>query len=152
MNVPVATAKEWREKFFELYPNVKQAMEDVKQELKDYLHVRTMMGRKRRFPDYNSLPNFSYGKTPSKSRRVRQAFNFKIQGFSADQVKIAAAQARRAGLKIILIVHDEIVVECKKEDAERTAGILKSCMERAVSLSIPFVAEVKIGNRYSELK
>jgi DNA polymerase-1 len=127
-------------------------MNDVKDELKDFLHVRTMMGRKRRFPDYNFLPNWSKGKTPSKSRRVIQAFNFKIQGFSADQVKIAAALARKAGLKIILIVHDEIVVEGGRDAAPDIAATLKSCMEGAVSLSIPFISDVKIGNRYSELK
>jgi DNA polymerase-1 len=150
MGVSVEEAKEWRRKFFELYPRVKEAMNETKKELEENLEVSTMMGRKRRFPNYRILPNYSKGKTPSKSRCVRQAFNSKIQGFSADQVKIAAALSRKAGLKILLIVHDEIVIE--SSEPSRDARVLKQCMENAVQLSIPFVADIKIGNCYSELK
>ena len=148
--VPVTTAKEWIRAFFELYPGVKEAMEDTRTELENNQEVRTMMGRKRRFPDYKELPKFARGKEPNKSRCVRQAFNFKIQGFSADQVKIASVRARSMELKIIMIVHDEIVIE--SDNPTRDVRILKGCMEQAVSLSIPFVADVKTGKRYSEVK
>ncbi len=153
MGVSVDVAKEWRTKFFELYPRVKEAMNETRKELEANLEVSTMMGRKRRFPLYKVLPNYSKGKTPSKSRCVRQAFNFKIQGFSADQIKIASAIARTLGLKILLIIHDEIVIEVSRNMDVRTAVLLlKQAMEGAVNLSIPFVVDVKVGNRYSELK
>jgi DNA polymerase-1 len=150
MKVEVAVAKEWRNKFFKLYPGVSLAMNETKEELEENQYVTTMMGRQRRFPGYRSLPNFSKGKTPSKSRCVRQAFNFKIQGFSADQIKIASAKVRNAGLKILMIIHDEIVIE--SNDPQYDARTLKSCMEHAVQLSVPFIANVKTGKSYSELK
>jgi DNA polymerase-1 len=152
MGVSVETAKAWIAKFFELYPDVKVAMNETKIELEKNSEVSTMMGRKRRFPNYKDLPNWSKGKFPSKSRAVRQAFNFKIQGFSADQAKIAAIMARKSGLKIILMVHDEVLVECREKDIEQTKQTLKSCMENAVSLTVPFVVDCKICNRYSEFK
>lgn len=150
MGVSVETAKEWRKKFFELYPEVLGAIQQTRMELEDNQYITTMMGRRRRFPDYEILPNFAKGKTPNKSRCVRQAFNFKIQGFSADQVKIAAAIVRKAGLKILMIVHDEIV--CESSCPQQDARILKACMEHAVQLSIPFIVDCKVGGRYSELK
>jgi DNA polymerase-1 len=152
MNVPVETAKKWKTKFFELYPKVKTAIQETKRELEQNGYVITMMGRKRRFPDYKFLPEHAYGKTPSKSRCIRQAFNFKIQGFSADQIKLAATAARKAGLKILLLIHDELVVESKNEVRSMDARTVKVSMEGAVSLSIPFLVDVKIGDRYNELK
>lgn len=150
MGVEVKVAKEWRKKFFELYPGVKLAMEETKDELEDNCEVRTMMGRKRRFPDYYKLPDYAKGKNKCKSRCVRQGFNFKIQGFSADQIKIASVKTRKAGEKIVMIVHDEIV--CESNNPQQDVRTLKDCMEHAISLSIPFIADCKIGNRYSELK
>lgn len=150
MGIDVETAKEWQRSFFELYPGVKSAMSATQVELEANQEVFTMMGRKRRFPAYKTLPNWSRGKKPSKSRCVRQAFNFKIQGFSADQIKAASAIARKQGLKILLIVHDEIV--CETDNPDRDLEILKNCMENAVKLSIPFIADCKQGHCYSELK
>lgn len=150
MGVSVDTAKEWQERFFELYPRVKEAMDETQDELEKNQEVCTMMGRKRRFPQYLSLPKWSKGKAPSKSRCIRQAFNFKIQGFSADQIKISSAMARKQGLKILLIIHDEIV--CESSNPKKDLIILKNCMENAVQLSIPFIADCHIGNKYSELK
>ncbi len=152
MGVDIAVAKEWQRKFFELYPGVKHAMEMARENLEEFGYVSTMMGRRRRFLNYQYLPKYAPGKKPSQSRCVRQGFNFEIQGFSADQVKIAAINARRHGLKIILMVHDEIVTEGGMEAAESNAVILRQCMENAVSLSIPFISDVKIGDRYNDLK
>jgi len=150
MGVPVETAKEWISKFFELYPRVKEAMEETRDELQSNGFVCTLTGRRRRFPQYKILPNYSPGKAPSKARCVRQAFNFKIQGFSADQIKAAACLCRVHGLKIVMIVHDEIVCEsCNPQQDVRT---LKNCMENAINLSIPFIADCKTGNNYAEIK
>ncbi len=152
MKVPVETAREWREKFFELYPGVFEAVNATASELEDNQEVSTLMGRKRRFPRFRELPKYAPGKTPSKSRAIRQAFNFKIQGFSADQIKIAAIRSRKAHLKVLLIIHDEIVIESSLADSQQDARTLRQCMEEAVKLSIPFTADVKIGDKYSELK
>ena len=150
LGVPVADAKDWIRKFYELYPGVKLAIEDTREELADASEVRTLMGRKRRFPGYAFLPNWSPGRSPSRARAVRQAFNFKIQGLSADQVKAAAAKGRALGLKFLTIIHDELVIE--STDPEQDALVLSHCMKHALSLTVKFEVECKIGDRYSEIK
>lgn len=150
MGVSKDEAQSWIDGFFTLYPGVKAAINEANRELKDVGEVRTLMGRKRRFPDYDILPFYAKGKNPSQSRCQRQAFNFKIQGFSADQVKIAARKCWERGLKLLMIIHDEIVIETPRP--EQDAKTLKQCMENAVSLSIPFEVDVKIGKNYGEIK
>lgn len=150
MGVSAKEAQTWIDGFFRLYPKVKGSIEETKKELEENLEVCTLMGRKRRFPDYNILPEYAKGKNPCKSRCLRQAFNFKIQGFSADQIKIAARLAWEQGLKIIMIIHDEIVIETSKP--ERDIKILESCMKNAVLLSVPFEVEIKSGKSYKEIK
>lgn len=150
MGVTVQEAREWRNKFLALYPGVKSAIYETQDELKERGYVSTLMGRRRRFPNYDYLPNWSKGRQPSKARCVRQAFNFKIQGLSADQIKIAAVKARKMGLHILLIIHDEIVIE--SSTPQQDVRTLKNCMEQAIALSIPYIADCKTGGRYSEIK
>lgn len=150
MGVSVEIAKDWRKKFFELYPGVKTALSDCRIDLEELGYVSDLMGRRRRFPGYKTLPMYAVGKKPSKTRCVRQAFNFKIQGFSADQVKIAAVKARSLGITVLLIIHDEIVSE--SGNPQQDVRTLKECMEHAVCLSVPFIADCKVGDRYSDLK
>lgn len=150
MNVSAEEAQGWIDGFFKLYPSVQTSMRETNQEVKNQEYVTTLMGRRRRFPDFSILPEYAKGKKPSKSRCFRQAFNFKIQGFSADQIKIAARKCWERGLKILMLIHDELVIETK--NPEKDGKILKDCMENAVSLSVPFVVEVKSGKRYSEIK
>jgi len=144
MRVPKQEAKQWIDKFFALYPKVKKAIEQTKKEIREKGFVCTLFGRRRRFPNYNDLPPVSKG------RASRQAFNAKIQGLGADQIKIAAIKVRQAGLKVIMIVHDEIVVETK--NPTRDKEILKQCMENAIALSIKFQADCKVGKSYAEIK
>ena len=82
--------------------------------------------------------------------------NMPIQGAAADIIKLAMVRAdrrmRREGLKarLILQVHDELVVECVKSDAEKAARILKEEMEGAAQLSLPLTVDIKIGQNWAE--
>lgn len=144
MGVSKEEAKKWIDGFFKLYPDVKKAMDETRKELREKGYVTTLFGRRRRFPLYNESCSYD------KARMVRQAFNFKIQGLAADQVKIAAAKALKMGLRVILIIHDEIVTESKNPVYD--SKILEDCMVNAISLSIPFKVEIKSGNNYAEIK
>jgi len=153
LGVSKEEARSWIEAYFELYPDVKKAIDATKDEVKKQGYVCTMMGRRRRFPQYNSVDNFK------KSRINRQAFNVKIQGFSADQVKIAAAKLRTVLLQhpewdshILMIVHDEIVCDCKDGFSAEVAQATENTMINAVRLSVPFLVDCKVGDCYSELK
>jgi DNA polymerase-1 len=152
-------AQRWVDGFFKAYPKVQTAMQNIPKKLLSEGSVSTLMGRKRRFPSYRTLPQFAKHKQPSKDKCVRQAFNFLIQGFAADQAKISGRKILDAlkahqewDARILLIIHDEYVVEAKPEYVEEVKACVKHCMENAVSLSVPFVVECKTGKNYSEIK
>ncbi len=140
-------AERWLDGFFELYPGVKKSIDLIPKELVSFGFVRTLFGRKRRFPLYaNAKPNY-------KRSMQRQAFNMKIQGSSADIGKIAGIKLLKElpkEAKIILFVHDEWVVECPKEIAGKVAVIMKDCMENAVSLSVKLTVDIKIVDNFGE--
>lgn len=146
-------AENWISKFFKLYPNVKKAMVDTERELARNEYVTTLFGRKRRFPGFTCMS------AKFKARAVRQAFNFKIQGLAADQVKLALGKMVQGfwktpewSAKLILSVHDEIVTECNNKYAEEVKQYMISIMENVISVEIPFEVDCKIGNSYDELK
>jgi DNA polymerase-1 len=145
-SVSKKVAQQWIDSFFSLYAGVKPAMEATTEFLRKNGYVRTMMGRKRRL-------KYTRWLTPlEKGRMERQAFNFKIQGFSADQMKIAAVRAYRAGLKPLMIVHDEFVCEVPEGTSSYSMTVLEGCMVNAVSLSVPFEVEINSGKNYAEIK
>ena len=153
-------AQKWVDGFFKAYPRVKTEMGTIPNELSTQGMVSTLMGRRRRFPDYKILPQFARHKQPSKDRCVRQAFNFKIQGFAADQAKIAGRKIYdmlkanpQWEARIILLVHDEWVVEVLNDYyVNEVKSCIIDCMENAVCLSVPFKVDCKVGGNYSEIK
>ena len=147
LNISEKLAEEYINGFFELYPDIKKAIEKCGKILKFQHYVTTLAGRRRRFPGHLTAKNF------------RQAFNFLIQGYSADMIAIAAGKIRKLALsnpwcelKIILIVHDEIVMEVNEEYAETILYSIKYAMENAVKLSMPLIVDIGIGANYSEAK
>jgi len=152
-------AQRWVDGFFKAYPGVKVSMDRIPRELKNKGYLSTLMGRRRRFPDYDVLPQHAGGKYPCKDRCVRQGFNFWIQGFAADQAKIAGRKIYDEfkkhpnwGARMLMIVHDEYVCECKEKYLNEVKKCITNCMENAVSLSIPFKVDCKSGKTYSEIK
>jgi len=147
-NVSIKEAQRWLNEFHKLYPGVQKAIDKTKQELWNQGYVTTLMGRRRRFPQYKNVDKWEQG------RILRQAFNFKIQGFSADMIKIAANKISKIlsfhNAKIVLSVHDELVYELQKCFQKEFAEKVKEIMENCVSLSVPIIADVNIVKSYGE--
>ena len=114
--------------------------------------METMFGRRRYLPELTSS-NFNL-----RAFGERVARNMPIQGTAADIIKIAMIRVERRlqqeGMRarLILQVHDELIVEAPEEEAERVAKLLREEMEQAVSLSVPLVAEASIGKTWYDAK
>lgn len=137
--------------FFKAYPSVKRSIENCHKFLIRNGYVYNLTGRRRRFRK-------QFGKYPAKA--FRQAYNFLIQGTSADMTKAAMVVLWRELKKypawdanIVITVHDEIVVECREEFASQCSALLASVMKSAYPLSrVALEVEVGIGRNYSEAK
>ncbi len=147
-NITLKEAERWMNSFFELYPRVKEAIEATRIELEEREYVTNMMGRRRRFPGYNELPEWK------KAGCLRQAFNFKIQGYSAEMMKLAASEIRKIlpqfNAMVVLTIHDELIYECAEEVAEELAVRIQDIMEHVVLISIPILVEVSIVKTYGD--
>ena len=145
-------AGEFIEKYFRKYPGVKRFMDEAAAEGIRNGFARTLMGRRRYLPELQSP------KQPIREFGKRAAMNTPVQGTAADIIKLAMVRVdralREAGMesRLILQVHDELLLECPPEEAEQAAALLREAMEGAVSLSVPLVAEVHRGRNWAEAK
>ena len=152
LNIPVATAHEYIEKYFSSYSAVKEYMNENVKFAKANGYVSTLTGRKRYIPEINSS-NFNL-----RQFGERAAMNMPLQGSSADIIKIAMINVYNAlkneGLKtkLILQVHDELVLDAPKDEADRAAEILKREMENAVELKVPLTVDVHTGENWYDAK
>ena len=152
IHVSVGEAKRYIEDYLALYSGVDAYMKRVVEEAKKKGYAETMFGRRRYLPELTSS-NFNM-----RSFGERVARNMPIQGAAADIIKIAMIKVedrlerehRKA--RLILQVHDELIVEAPRDEAERVAALLTEEMQNAVSLSVPMVAEAKIGTTWYEAK
>ena len=140
------------DKYFRTYPGVKRFMDRTAAEGADRGYAETLMGRRRYLPELKSP------KAPIREFGKRAAMNTPVQGTAADIIKLAMVRIdkalREAGLqsRLILQVHDELLLECPPEEADRAAALLREAMEDAISLSVPLVAEVHRGENWAEAK
>ena len=140
-------AQTFIDKFFSQYPGLKRAIEQTRQQVYKHGFVKNMSGRKRRFPDFHKLNKWG------KERCYRQAFNHKIQSYGADVVKVAAALiVLNLNLMLVNIVHDEIVVECRKEYVEEGMKYIRECMVKALPIFLKWDIDINYGTRYGECK
>jgi len=150
LQIPLEQARRLVDGFFSIFPGAKTSMAEVRNTLEDRLMVTNKSGRKRRFDQ------------PITRRAFRQAYNFLVQGLAADITKVAATKVRRlcrmfneewdADASIVMLVHDEIVVEVKDEFAERFAKLMKSTMQNAYRIVVPLPVEVGLARRYGQAK
>lgn len=145
-------AQQILDRYFAALPGVKSAIDQCHERVRIEGRVRSMAGRYRHF-----IPK--EGTTFYPGSAYRESFNFLIQGFSADMIRKAAIMTRQLskdnpswGLKTIASIHDEILYEVREEHADEAAKAIKQCFETAVKFVVPVVAEVSIGNNYSEAK
>ncbi|MBP2637800.1 MAG: polA [Firmicutes bacterium] len=145
-------AAHYIESYFEKYQGVKRYIDEVVAGAHRDGYVTTIFGRRRQLPDINSS-NFN-----QRSFAERTAMNTPIQGAAADIIKIAMinvyAALKAAGLKsrLLLQVHDELVLEVTTEEVKQVTTLVKQAMEQAVTLNVPLLAEVKTGDNWAKAK
>lgn len=152
LNISTKQAGEYIRKYFDTYSDVKKYMDSNVRFARENGYVTTLLGRKRVIPEIKSS-NYNI-----RSFGERAAMNMPLQGSSADIIKIAMInifnRLKKEGFrsKLILQVHDELVIDALKEEKDAVSQILKFEMENAVRLSVPLVAEVHSGNNWYEAK
>ena len=152
IGVPVYEAKEYIETYFERFPGIRRYMDEVVAQAKERGYVETLMHRRRALPEL-AASNFN-----TRSFGERVARNMPIQGTAADVIKLAMVRVEERlhkenlKAKLILQVHDELIVECPEEEKETVARLLTEEMEGAVHLSVPLTAEAHWGKNWLEAK
>ena len=145
-------AKEFIERYFARYPGVKAYMDGAVAEARERGYALTLMGRRRYIPEILS------GNYNLRSFGERCAMNSPIQGTAADIIKLAMirvdAELKRRGLrtKLILQVHDELILEAPEAEADAAAALLWACMEGVMQLDVPLRADVSTGRDWRACK
>ncbi len=148
-------AAEFISKYFAQYPRVQQYLATVKQQAEEQGYVETLLGRKRYFP---ALRPGSRVHGNLKAAAQRMANNHPIQGTAADIIKIAMIrlhdelQERGLSSKMILQVHDELVLEVPDDELERVTRLVRSVMEGAYELDAPLKVDIKTGRHWREME
>ena len=145
-------AKEYIQQYLEKYSGIKHFMDDIVESAKQKGYVETLFGRRRYIPEIKSN-NYMVRQFGN-----RVAMNTPIQGTAADIMKIAminvnkALQESKINAKIILQIHDELLLEVGLQDKEKAKQILKDSMEGAMKLSVPLKVELSEGTSWYEVK
>ena len=145
-------AAEYIERYFETYPGIKTFLDDTVAHAKEQGYVVTLFGRRRPVPELSSS-NFM-----QRQFGERVAMNSPIQGTAADIIKIAMIAVdkeltkRKMKSRLVLQVHDELLVEAWKEELEEVQAILKECMENAATLDVPLDIDMHTGQSWYEAK
>ena len=148
LGIPVKQARAYIQSYLASYPDVAAYLKDIVAEAHAKGYVTTLFGRRR------YIPEISGHNAMQRKFGERVAMNSPIQGSAADIVKIAMLgvsrrlAAEELDAKLILQVHDELIVEASKKDADRAAAILREEMEGAVKLSVPLTVDLSIGERW----
>lgn len=145
-------AKEYIEQYLEKYSGIQKFMENIVEEAKEKGYVETLFHRRRQIPELKSS-NYMV-----RQFGARAAMNTPIQGTAADIMKIAMIEVHKRleteGLqsKLVLQVHDELIIDTKIEEKEQVKEILKTSMENAIKLRIPLKVELSEANDWYEAK
>ena len=145
-------AKQYIEQYLETYHGIRDYMTEIVEEAKRKGYVTTLFGRRRYIPELSSN-NYMVRKFGD-----RAAMNTPIQGTAADIMKIAMIKVynelknRNLKSKIVLQIHDELIIETLESEKEEVSKLLKECMESAAKLSVPLTVEVEEGNSWYQAK
>ncbi len=152
LNISTKKAQEYINRYFETYSDVKEYMNQNVENAKKDGYICTLLGRRRIINELKSA-NFNV-----RSFGERAAMNMPLQGSSADIIKIAMInvfkklKADGFKAKLVLQVHDELIIDCPKGEADKVADILKAEMENAVHLTVPLTVDVGIGENWYTTK
>ncbi len=143
-NVSEEEAQGWLDAFFKSYPEVKNSIDKCRRQIFERRFVSNYFGRRRRFLELSD-------------KSVRQGFNFWIQGFCADLLRLTLVnllnlykQHPEWDARLVLTVHDDCITECKEEYAEQVKTAKKEVMENAVNFPVKFLVDIKICRSYGE--
>ena len=143
-------ARDYIQAYLDRYSGVRDYMHRIVEQAQQQGYVTTLYGRRRYIPELSST-----------NRNIRQAaqriaLNTPIQGSAADIIKLAMIRVEQAlevlQARLILQVHDELIVECPPEEAEQVQAVVTQQMEQVAQLSVPLVAEAKVGNTWFDAK
>lgn len=142
----VATARRYMERYFERFAAIKPYLDGVVEETRRTGYARTILGRMRYIPEINSSNRLT------RSFGERAAMNMPLQGSAADIIKLAmvdvAARLKGMKSKLILQIHDELIVEASDDEVEAVKALLTECMENAVKLRVPLTVDVSCGKSW----
>ncbi len=134
------------------FPKVKEYTQSTLHQAREQGYVQTLLGRRRYFGDFAALP------IVQRQAAEREAINMPIQGTNADMIKIAMVrlqgqlEERRLGTRMILQVHDELVLEVLDAEVATASGLVREAMVGALQLSVPVKVELKIGRNWYEVQ
>ena len=152
LSISVKEAKNYIEEYLGNYPKVKQFMHDTVEFAKQNGYVKTMFGRKR------ELPELASGNYQMRAFGERAAMNTPVQGTAADIIKLAMIAVYRRlkqenlSSRLILQVHDELIIEAKKSEEEIVKQILREEMENAAALLVPLKVDMQTGRSWYDAK
>ena len=148
-------AREFIQKYFEAYPQVKAWLDDLRVQAGQQGYVETLLGRRRYFPELSGQAGGSHN---VRQAAERAAINAPIQGTAADIIKIAMIRlheelrARGARSRLILQVHDELVLEVPEEERVEMVTLVKETMEGAFELDAPLKVDVAVGQNWEQME
>ena len=150
LGIPRGEAQEYLDTYFARYTGVRDYMDNIKTQAKEDKYVETIMGRRLYLNEINAANGLR------RQAAERAAINAPLQGSAADIIKKAMLDIDELILnempevRMIMQVHDELVFECPKDNADKTMDKIKDTMEQTVELNIPLIAEAAIGSNWNE--
>ncbi len=145
-------AKQFIDKYFETYSKVKDFMDGLVEFAKENGYVTTLLGRKRKIDEINSSNYLT------RQFGERAAMNMPLQGTASDIIKLAMVnvhkelKSKNLKSKLILQIHDELIVDCPAEEEEIVKDILKEQMENVIKLNVPLIVDIQSGDNWFEAK
>ena len=152
LGISVYEARRYMQNYFATYPGVKRFMDDCVAFAKENGYVKTLYGRKRYIPELQA----SVYATRAFGERV--AMNMPLQGTASDIIKAAMIEVDKKlaeggyKAKLIMQVHDELIVDCPLSEKDNVEKLLKTCMQNVAELSVPLIADVGSGENWLEAK
>ncbi len=140
--------------YFERFPGVQAYLDGVRREVVEDGYVSTLLGRRRYFPQLTREASVA---EVARARALREAINAPIQGTAADIIKLAmlhlpgALARERLSARILLQVHDELVLECSEAELMDTARIVQAVMQQAYKLAVPLKTDAKAGVNWAQM-
>lgn len=150
LNVSRTEAKMFIESYFAQYPTVQNFMDETLEKARLHGYVETLLGHRVYVHDINSSNGMQ------KSYAERTAINAPLQGSAADIIKVAMInlqqqlKAQNSAARLIMQVHDELIVECPQADVDKVSAIMRDTMESAVKLDVPLIADIAYGTSWYE--